>query len=290
METAIMTMNESLTANGAPLAATFERVRALNPYVEVHFGPPGAHDGRPALALFDANGQYLDECLAIMSRKMGTTDSTALARFFFRYYAWRLATVLVGPFVLERRLPTLDLGSLGLTMGDQGSVVSVILRYPRFYCLPGDPDVDHPDASILPDLQTMRCRLRAGLVRVCEPLIDALRQRARVGARAFWIAAAESCAGLLVDLLPAGSSDVLARAEVTALIGEPGSALRAKPEILSLAANGVTGLGMLGDDCCFNYKLAGEGYCDSCPHRSREERIAALKSWIAERNSRDAVA
>jgi hypothetical protein len=40
---------------------------------------------------------------------------------------------------------------------------------------------------------------------------------------------------------------------------------------------------MLGSDCCANFKIPGETYCSTCPHRPRQERIEALQSWLAER-------
>ena len=125
--------------------------------------------------------------------------------------------------------------------------------------------------------------MRAGLTSVCEPLIATLRQRARIGPRALWIAAAETCASVLVDALSPGTPVKTARDDVQALIGNPDSLLRAKPEIILIDAGEQCGLGLLGNDCCSNFKLAGESYSSTCPHRPRQERLAALQTWLAER-------
>jgi hypothetical protein len=74
-----------------------------------------------------------------------------------------------------------------------------------------------------------------------------------------------------------------AQAEVQALIGHAGSTLRAKLEVITVHAGDKHGLVTLGNDCCCNFKIDGETYCNSCPHRPREERLAALQAWIAER-------
>lgn len=68
-----------------------------------------------------------------------------------------------------------------------------------------------------------------------------------------------------------------------ALIGQPCSTLRAKPEVLAIDGGDNHGIVTLGSDCRGNFKIPGESYLGSCPHRPRAERLAALQTWIAER-------
>lgn len=284
----VPTLNAS-EAPPAPLLETYTRLRAVNPYLQVHCGRFESCGGVPFAALTAADNATLGERLAIMGREYNTTHADVMARFFFRGFAYYLASATVGPFALERRVPVFTPDALGVTLGSWGAE-AIVIRDSSFYCLPTDAEVRHPEAIPVPDLDALRTTLREAIEAVCAPLIAALRPRARVGARTMWIMAAESCAGALADALPAETSEDEARAEVAALIGEPASLLRAKPEVLALTADGQRGLVLLGDDCCCNFRLDGEDYCDNCPHQPREVRIAALRQWIATRSTAEATA
>jgi hypothetical protein len=266
-----------------PLAETYARVRERNPYPRVEIGAHDTHHGWLLPALFDPAHHMLDEHLAIMAREYKTSDLDVLVRFYFGGFTYALASAMVGPFVVDQRVPAVSPDALGFASGAWGAPEALILPHSRFDSLPDDPAAGHDDTVPVADRRALRDLLRGGLIAACEPLIAALRQRARIGARALWIAAAETCAGVLVDALPMGTPELAAQEEVRALIGDPGFALRARPEIIMIAGDGGSGLAMLGSDCCCNFKLAGERYCDTCPHRSREERLAALAAWIAER-------
>lgn len=266
-----------------PLAQTFARVREVNAYLQVHLAAPDDRETWPLQSLCEPTSPALDEHLEIMAREYKTDNPDVLVRFYFNGVAYTLASAAVGSFTIEQRVPYLDFASLRLSVGSWGGPDSIVLGDTRFYCLPDDPAADHVDALPVADRDALRDFLRGGLVATHAPMIAALRQRGRVGARALWIAAAETCAGVLVDALPRETPESDAQAEVQALIGHADSMLRAKPEVIALQAGEKRGLVTLGNDCCCNFKISGEAYCNSCPHRPREERIAALRAWIAER-------
>lgn len=266
-----------------PLEQTFARVRELNAYLQVRLGAPDDLESWSLPSLCDPASPALDEHLAIMAREYKTANPEVLVRFYFNGLAYTQGSAAVGAFIVDRRVPHLDLASLSLTIGSWGGPDSIILGDTRFHCLADDPAADHADVSPVADREALRDHLREGLIAAYAPMIAALRRRGRVGARALWIAAAETCAAVLVDALPRGATELEARAEVQALIGHAGSPLRAKPEVMMVHAGDKRGLVMLGSDCCCNFKIDGATYCNSCPHRPREERLAALRSWIAER-------
>lgn len=274
---------EAPTRLDAPLGRTYERVRRVNPYLRVHLG---AYDERPVWSLpdlLDPDLIVLDDHLAIMARQYESNDLEVLVRFYFGGFAYYLASATVGPFILDRRVPVLDPSSLRFSLSEWGSPEIIILPDARFYCLPDDPASGHSDAELVADRHALRDLLRSSLIAIFAPVIAVLRRRARIGARALWISAAETCANVLVDILPAATAADVAREEVQALIGEPQALLRAKPEIVMIPRGDGSALATLGSDCCFNFKLAGASYCGVCPHRPREERLAALEASFAER-------
>ena len=278
-----MTINALLRE--APLAQTYERVRLGNPWLQVFASEHPAGVVCPLAALLDADSLIPDEQLALMAGHYKTEERDILVRFSFSSFVYALATATVGPFVVDRRVPVLDLdpADLRVRVGRSGVVDALALPDTRFWCLPGDPEATHPDAVPVADERELCDRLRGGLVQACAPLIAALRPRARIGARALWISAAETCASILLDALPPGTPASEAQAATDQLIGSAGSPLRARPEIIMLTSGATRHVSMLGNDCCTNFKIPGETYCSTCPHRPRQERIAAIESWLAER-------
>ena len=266
-----------------PLAQTFARVREVNSYLQVHLSAPEDRESWPLPSLCAPASPALGEHLAIMAREYKTDNPDVLVRFYFSGIAYALASAAVGAFMVARRVPNLDLTALSLTVGSWGGPDAIVLGDGVFHCLADDPAAGDANARPVADLDTLRDLLREGLIAIYAPLIDTLRQRGRVGARALWIAAAETCASVLVDALPRDTPELEAQAEVQALIGQASSTLRARPEVFAVQVGDKSGLIVLGHDCCRNFKIAGEAYCNSCPHRPREERVAALEAWIADR-------
>jgi hypothetical protein len=217
-----------------------------------------------------------------MASHYETDEREVLARFYLGGFSFHLAHFSVGTFIREQRVPFLEPASLGLTCNTFGFPTTLTLSQGRFFSLPGDAAAHQPAAIRVADEAELRAQLRAQLITAFQPLIGALRQRARLGERALWIAVAETCAGALVDALPHGTSAADAAREVQALLGDTSSPLRANPEILTAPdQDGGTGrLGILGSDCCCMYQLPDQPYCATCPHRPREDRIAALQAWL----------
>jgi hypothetical protein len=272
-------------AHETPLAQTFARVRQGNPWLQVYAGEHPAGVVCALVALLDADSLVPDEQLALMAGHYKTQDREILVRFSFSSFVYALASATVGPFAVDRRVPVLDLepADLRVRFGRSGVVDALVLPDTRFWCLPDDVDADHPDALPVADKQALCDLLRGGLVQACAPLIAALRSRARIGARALWISAAETCASILIDALPPGTSAHDAQAATEQLLGDASSPLRARPELIMLSSGAMQHVSMLGSDCCTNFKIPGETYCSTCPHRPRQERIEALQSWLAER-------
>lgn len=283
-------MTDTPLLGDAPLAQTFERVRAGNPYAQVQVGAPSGQPTWPLVDLLELESPAREDHFAIMARQYKTDDAEVLVRAYFGNMIYAMASVTVAPYVIDRRVPLLDQADLRVMVGEWGTPVALVLPGLRFWCLPDDPAVGHPDAVPVADAATLRRLLRDHLVQVGTPLIAALRPRARIGARALWIAAAEACAGILIDALPPGTSEAEARDALQALIGEPETPLRARPEVIMLTSGPTQQLSLLGNDCCVNFRIPGESYCTTCPHRPRQERIDALQAWLAERTAATAAA
>lgn len=263
----------------APLLQTYARVRAGNPWLQVHIDAPGSGPVCDLAALMADDSLIRDEQFALMPTHYGTTDPDILTRFYFGSFSYMLASATVSALAVDRRSPVLRPENLRVALGSTGRPEALVLPDTAFWCLPDDPDAAHPDACVVADESTLRALLLERLGQIFAPMIAIMRRHARVGARALWISAAETCASVLVDGLTPGTTQEQAYEAVRTLIGAPGAPLRAKPEVITLHAAGRPRLMLLGDDCCTNFKIPGETYCESCPHLPREARIASLQTW-----------
>ena len=268
---------DDASALPSPLAQTLARLRLANPYLRAHLGSLDKAGGFSLGTIHDATQPLLDTHLGAMAAHYQTDEREVLARFYLSGLSFHLAHFAVGAFVREQRVPVLEPAAMGLVCNAMGFPTALTLAGERFACLPGDHAAAHPHALPVTDLEELRNQLHAELVRAFQPLVTALRQRARLGDRALWIAAAEACASALVEALPPGTAVETARAELAALLGAQHSPLRASPEVI-----GVVGtLGILGTDCCAMFRLPHQPYCATCPHLPHDARLASLQAWLA---------
>lgn len=271
----------------SPLEQTYARVREGNPYLQVLIGPQPDRETIALATFLAADALARGTHFAAMAAQYKTDDAEVLVRSYLGSFVWLLASITVGPYFVDRRIPVLELETLQVAISASGAPEAIILPDQRFWCLPDDPAADHADAVPITDHETLSALLRDNLVQFCGSLIAILRPRARIGTRALWIAAAESCAGILIDALPRDTTIAAAEAALQAFVSQPDIPLRARPEVIMLRSGKQQRLALLGSDCCVNFRIPGEEYCSTCPHRPREERIDVLQTWLAEQAAAD---
>lgn len=270
----------------SPLAQTLARLRLANPYLRVHLGNPGEFGGFSLPAILEDDPPLLDAHLAAMAAQYQTDEQEVLARFYLSGFSFHLAHFAVGVFMREQRVPVLEPASLGLTYNKISFPIALSLCQEQFFCLRSDDAAHHPAALPVDGEAALRAQLRSQVVIAYQPLISALRKRARLGERALWIAAAETCANVLVEALPPRTSASVARAKVESLLGHTASPLRANPEIVSATGDDRSPFGVLGHDCCAMFRLPNQPYCTTCPHLPYEQRVAALRAWLVAKADR----
>jgi ferric iron reductase protein FhuF len=266
-----------------PLAATLGRLPGLYEHARVAFGAPADPAWVP-VARLPADPALIDRQIAAIRSHYETDRTDVPARLFALGYPYQVVFGALGAVVLDRRLPDLDRDRVLVAFGEDGFVERVAFASDRFWCLPGDPAARHPGATVVPDLETLRDGFRLALTDHLEPVFAAIDARVRVGAAAMWLATAERCVRVVTTLLPRlGRVDACA-AEVAAILGGTGSRLAMKraPELIAAAGRSGPAVIPLVQTCCHYYKLDANEYCKNCPHRPREERIAAMREWAAE--------
>lgn len=180
-------------------------------------------------------------------------------------------------FHSARRVPSLQPRQLAFRL-DLAWVQEVALRPGRFWCLPGDPDAEHPDAVQVPDEVALAAALRSQVVAHAACFLKVYGPMVRFGRRTLWAAVTDM---LDVNLLIAGRSFGSARAGATdarlvlAQREDPFTSASTTCEVID--DRGRAHWTRRRGWCCFSYALPGvEHPCASCPRVSDAERARIL--------------
>ncbi|MGH4020277.1 MAG: (2Fe-2S)-binding protein [Pseudonocardiaceae bacterium] len=180
-------------------------------------------------------------------------------------------------FHSARRVPSLQPHEVAFRL-DLAWVQEVALRPGPFWCLPGDPDAGHPDATQVPDEVALAVVLRRQIVTHAARFLKVYGPLVRFGRRTLWAAVTDM---LDVTLLIAGRSFGSAQAGATdarLVLAEREEPLTSASTICEVAdEHGRMHWIRRRGWCCFTYALPGiEHPCASCPRVSDAERVRIL--------------
>lgn len=125
---------------------------------------------------------------------------------------------------------------------------------------------------------------RVGLLSGDE--MQRLHQRLGCSPRGLWLFVTDRCVGTLSWLMQERdetASLCQIEAEVDALIRAPGSSLANKRVgLFELTYQNHSRVYLDRATCCYWYRTEGGDYCNTCPHRTEEDRNARLLKYMAE--------
>ena len=180
-------------------------------------------------------------------------------------------------FHSARRVPSLQPRQLAFRL-ELGQVQEVALRPGRFWCLPDDPDADHPDAITVPDVAALAAELRREVVSHAARFLRVYGPLVRFGRRTLWAAVTDM---LDVSLLLAGRAFGSLRAgaaDARLVLPERLEPLTSASTICTVIdEHGRTHWTRRRGSCCFYYALAGvQKPCATCPRADDAERARLL--------------
>jgi hypothetical protein len=262
-----------------PLAATLERVAMRCERWTVRLGCPATSEWVAATMV----AERLDELLVRVGEHHRTTDPAVIGTFFLKGYARGAAAAALICLATERRVPDVAPGNVAFRFGPDGLVQEAALTKPAFAALPDDPDVGHPDVTVMPDVDALRRWLHDRFV--CGHLtrvISLLRQRTRRGPRALWGTASDTCSRALALLAEVEGTLEAANEfdhESHAFLAT-GSPLVDTPPLCPFIHAGTLVSGWRRVTCCLAYRLPDHGLCMSCPCVGQSEREQRLRAKL----------
>lgn len=286
-------MHDITNSNDHPLSATFERLRCANPSVRAYLEAPAGNGWFQPAAYFETG--RLDELRSRIENGYKTKSRSVVASTLLNGYIWGVAVTALAAFLTERRAPDLAPKHLRLHWNEEHAFAdAVAYNGRRFACLSHDPAADHPDATALPNVDTLRDYLRDQIEEHVATAIERLSHYTGLRGRALWPTISDRCAATILWLgesLPDDGRACDARREVEALVQKPGSPLHNKiTGILPVEIRpGDTVLRVKRAACCHAYRMENHGYCDTCPHLPAEEQIDQIRATVrAQRTAAEA--
>jgi hypothetical protein len=246
----------------------------------VHAARLDAPDGW--LTMDDVRGDAYDDVVDIAAAGYDTNRGDIRGNRMVEIWTWLVATPAVAALLVDRRLPDVGADNLSVAPGLWSDPAPVALRRGRFWCLPGDPAADHPDATVLPDVRALVLELNAMLrERHLPALIETVAVRSRRPRRALWRGATDQLVG---SFTRAGAAlgcedDALALARIAG-DGEPPMRTRVRIERFELADRPPQTL-HLREGCCLYYRVDSRPpNCSNCPLVDDAERVALLAAEL----------
>ncbi|WP_250284107.1 MULTISPECIES: ferric iron reductase [unclassified Frankia] len=129
------------------------------------------------------------------------------------------------------------------------------------------------------DRDALRQRLAAALVGHFEPLVLALRARARLGPSALWGMVAAQCGRTFLLTERVTRDPDVGRVEADAFFALASPPMRARPAWFEFVHRGRRQTAMRRGSCCLAHRMSSQ-YCTTCPFTPDSEREARLREWI----------
>lgn len=176
-------------------------------------------------------------------------------------------------FHSARRVPALAPRRLAFRL-DSAALREVALRPGRFWCLPDDPDAQHPDAVPVPDEAALAAVLRHEVITHASRFLTVYDPQVRFGHRTQWATVTDVLdSGFLLAGRSFGSPQAGAF-DARLVLGDGEKPLTSASTICTVTdARGRTHWTRRRGSCCFLYALPGiERPCASCPRVCEADR------------------
>jgi hypothetical protein len=234
------------------------------------------------LSPHDVCGDAYADVVDVAAAGYDTARSDIRGNRLLEIWTWLMATPAAATLLLDRRLPDVGADNVTVVPGLWVDPAPVALRSGRFWCLPGDAAVDHPDATIVGVERALVLELHAMLrERHLPELIETIAVRSRRGRRALWRGATDQLVGAFTRAGTAlgCEADALALARIA---GDGERPMRAPVRIERFELDDLPPYTMhLRDGCCLYYRVDGRPpHCSNCPLVDDDRRVQLLTAEL----------
>lgn len=258
-----------------PLAPTLERVSGAGSWGDIRLfdrAEPPDDPGWSTAARLYSDAPLLDDLLRRLGREYGTEIPQVTGSLFLKGYLWRVLAPVVAAFLLERRVPNIEPGSVALRFDGRGFPADLAVDG-TFATLPDDPGAGHPSALVLASEEDLSRHLGERFAGDHLPgLLAALRPRARRGIGALRKMAVDAVADAFLIVGQSLGREDEAVGLVEEVLAGP-SPLTGTTNYFVVERDRRRETSRVRNACCLYYRL-GRDACLTCPHDTRTERTS----------------
>jgi hypothetical protein len=180
-------------------------------------------------------------------------------------------------FHSARRVPSLVPRQLGFQL-DFAALHQIVLRPGRFWCLPGDPHAEHPDAMPVPDEAALGAVLRLQVIAHATRFLAIYDSQVRLGRRTQWAAVTDTLDKALLLAGCSFGSPQAGAGDARLVLADGEKPLTSASTICQITDDrGRTHWTRRRSSCCFSYALPGTDHpCASCPRVNDTQRTHIL--------------
>lgn len=270
-----------------PLQQTFERVSALNKYINVQLGTSTGAGWISVEALFAPESSLLVGMIASHQNRYCTTAPNIIGSTLLQNYQWSLISSVLATYFVDRRVPNLAVNNVQMFFTESGDGDGIAFADGAFTALPDDPAAEHPGATIVPTLDALRDRLRVEFEAHIEWVIDRIVERTGCRRAGLWLAVSDRCMSTvswIMQMIERDISLAQIQAETESLLRVKGSPLyNKKVDLVEITHLDQSQIFLQRASCCYWYKTEGGNYCSTCPHLSQAERTERWHHYLAKK-------
>lgn len=264
-----------------PLTATFRRLAALNPHLDLRLGQPDEPTWLCAETILFADQPLLSALLARRQAQYPQLRPTVIAISCFNHWLWLVTGAALPALLTEQRIPDLRHANVALHFDMTGRANGLALVGGRFAALETDTALAHPDADGFAEPEALSDHAIRHLVEDhLAALVSATQRHALISEHYLWAAVADRCAAWIIWWSRQCKQHANGVPMVEALLRR--LPLRGKTGALVLEHCGHCDIFLQRSACCFNYAYPGEQHCSTCPRLSAEERLDRLRERMAQ--------
>lgn len=270
-----------------PLQQTFERVSALNQYINVQVGTPTGAGWITAEALFAPESSLLAGMIASHQHRYGTTVPNIIGSTLLQNYHWSLISSVLATYFVDRRVPNAAVNRVKMFFTENGDGDGIAFADGAFTALPDDPAAGHPQVTIVPTLDALRDRLRVELENHLTWVIDRIVDWTGCRPAGLWLAVSDRCMSTvswIMQMIEPDISLAQIQAETEPLLRIKGSPLyNKKVDLVEVTHLNQSQIFLQRASCCYWYKTEGGNYCSTCPHLSQAQRTERWHHYLAKK-------
>ena len=246
------------TGGPPSLAEVLSEVTSHVDYLRVSLDAPAA-DGWLRCRDLLADPAALAESIRLTAPGRGAPNDMVAASLYVQAYAFRIATVALGPFALGLPAPT---------CAPQATAIRIARHRPAAVAVLAD-EVEHASPNATAEA------LLAGHL---APLVETIADTFTIGRRLLWGNIAASCMTVFRALDGAPAADRAAvQAKAAAFFAAASPWLDGLGRFDVVRAGERTGWYWTRQACCLWYQCSGGQVCDDCSLTSPEDRLAARR-------------